>query len=170
MTSMSDATTETIPDFSLAASTGQTLALDSFRGKVPIAIVFVEGLEQDRELVGALDERLADFGSERSQILAVARVTAREARDFAEAEGIAMPILADASGAMFRDYGAEDTDGSRRRLAVVATAEGRLVRRFDPLPVEGAAEGLLNCIRALGSGALDGSADRRYTETPEEGY
>lgn len=167
---MSDATTETIPDFSLAASTGQTLALDSFRGKVPIAIVFVEGLEQDRELVGALDERLADFGSERSQILAVARVTAREARDFAEAEGIAMPILADASGAMFRDYGAEDTDGSRRRLAVVATAEGRLVRRFDPLPVEGAAEGLLNCIRALGSGALDGSADRRYTETPEEGY
>lgn len=167
---MSDATTETIPDFSLAASTGQTLALDSFRGKVPMAIVFVEGLEQDRELVGALDERLADFGSERSQILAVARVTAREARDFAEAEGIAMPILADASGAMFRDYGAEDTDGSRRRLAVVATAEGRLVRRFDPLPVEGAAEGLLNCIRALGSGALDGSADRRYTETPEEGY
>lgn len=167
---MSDATTETIPDFSLAASTGQTLALDSFRGKVPMAIVFLEGLEQDRELVGALDERLADFGSERSQILAVARVTAREARDFAEAEGIAMPILADSSGAMFRDYGAEDEEGELRRLGVVATADGDLVRRFDPLPVEGAAEGLLNCIRAEGSGALDGSAERRYTETPEEGY
>jgi peroxiredoxin len=167
---MSEATTETIPDFSLAASTGQTLALESFRGKVPMAIVFLEGLGQDRDLVEALDERLADFGSERSQILAVAKVTAREARDFAQAEGISMPILADASGAIFRDYGAENDAGELRRLGVVATAEGRLVRRFDPLPVDGAAEGLLNCIRAEGSVALDGSAERRYTETPEEGY
>jgi peroxiredoxin len=167
---MSDATTETIPDFSLAASTGQTLALDSFRGKVPMVIVFLEGLEQDRDLLEALNARLADFGSERSQILAVAKVTAREARDFVDAEGIAMPILADASGAMFRDYGAEDEGGELRRLGVVATAEGELVRRFDPLPVDGAAEGLLNCIRAEGSGALEGSADRRYTQTPEEGY
>lgn len=167
---MSDATTDTIPDFSLAASTGQTLALESFRGKVPMAIVFLEGLEQDRVLLEALDARLSDFGSERSQILAVAKVTAREARDFAEAQGLAMPILADASGAMFRDYGAEDEEGDLRRLGVVATAEGKLVRRFDPLPLDGAAEGLLNCIRAEGSGALEGSADRRYTQTPEEGY
>lgn len=167
---MSDTTPETIPDFSLAASTGQTLALDSFRGKVPMAIVFLEGLEQDRDLVRALDARLADFGSERSQILAVAKVTAREARDFAETEGIGMPILADASGAMFRDYGAEDEEGELRRLGVVATAGGELVRRFDPLPIDGAAEGLLNCIRAEGSGALKGSADRPYTQTPEEGY
>lgn len=167
---MSDPTTETIPDFSLAASTGQTLSLDSFRGKVPMAIVFLEGLEQDRDLLNALDQRLADFGSERSQILAVAKVTAREARDFAEVEGTAMPILADASGAMFRDYGAENESGDLCRLGVVATADGEVVRRFDPLPVDGAADGLLSCIRALGSGALEGSTDRRYTETPEEGY
>ena len=167
---MSDATTETIPDFSLAASTGQTLALDSFRGKVPMVIVFLEGLGQDRDLLEALNARLADFGSERSQILAVAKVTALEARDFVDAEGSAMPILADASGAMFRDYGAENEVGELRRLGVVATAEGELVRRFDPLPIDGAAEGLLNCIRAEGSGALEGSADRRYTQTPEEGY
>src|SRR5690606_29283253 len=44
-----------LPDFSLPASTGQTLSQDSFRGKVPVAIVFLAGLDENRDLVEAMN-------------------------------------------------------------------------------------------------------------------
>lgn len=155
--------TASIGDFSLAASTGQTLGLDSFRGKVPLVIVFVD-LEsaKDRDFLGALSSHHRDFGHERSQILAVARATARETRQTADDMGLSMPVLADASGAMARDYDAE-VDGKTRRVAVVADREGRLVRRFDPLRIDddptGVIEALLYTVRAIGSGTLAGIND-----------
>lgn len=160
----------TVPDFSLPASTGQTLSLGSFKGKVPLVLVFLTGLASDRDLLGSLNGRLSDFGAERAQVLAVVEDTAANTRQFAEEEGIVMPILADASGAMFRDYGAEVAPGDVHRIAVIADTEGRVIRRYDPLPVEGAADGLLTTVRALGSGAVEGSSDKKYTETPVEGY
>jgi peroxiredoxin len=150
-----------IADFRLAASTGQTLALDSFKGKVPVVIVFVDlTSDEDRELLEELSAHHKDFGKERSQILAVARATARETREASEDMGLSIPILADASGAMARDYQAEDEGGNTRRVAVVADKDGRVVRHFDPLPVQddptGVTEALLYAVRAIGSGSLDG--------------
>lgn len=150
-----------IADFSLAASTGQTLAFDSFKGKVPLVIVFVDlTSDEDRDLLTELSSHHKDFGSERSQILAVARATARETRQASEDMGLTIPILADASGAMARDYQAEDEDGNTRRVAVVADKVGRVVRHFDPLPIQddptGVTEALLYAVRAIGSGSLDG--------------
>lgn len=145
---------ETIPDFSLPASTGQTLSRESFAGKVPVVLVFLGDLVDDLGLLHDLNRHLSDFGAERSQLLAVARATAAQVRSLAEAESIVMPILADAAGAMSRDYGAEDETGERNRLAIVADEEGRVVRRFQPLPVDGAVGGLLTTVRALGSGAV----------------
>lgn len=150
-----------IADFSLAASTGQTLAFDSFKGKVPLVIVFVDlTSDEDRDLLTELSSHHKDFGSERSQILAVARATARETRQASEDMGLTIPILADASGAMARDYQAEDEDGNTRRVAVVADKVGRVVRHFDPLPIQddptGVTEALLYAVRAIGSGSQDG--------------
>jgi peroxiredoxin len=155
-----DETADRIEDFSLPASTGQTLGIDSFRGKVPMVIVFVDpNSDEDRNLLTELSSRHKDFGSERSQILAVARITAKDTRQIADDMGLSVPVLADASGAMARDYDAEDADGRTRRVAVVADKEGRLVRRFDPLPIQddptGVAEALLYAVRAIGSGSLD---------------
>lgn len=149
-----------IEEFSLPASTGQTLSLDKFKGKMPLVLVFLSdlGSQQDGDLVKELNTRLADFGSERAQVLAVARVTAREAREFADENDLKIAVLADASGAMARDYEASDDQGNTRRVAVVADREGTLKRRFDPLPVDGgvdaAVDGLLDTVRALGTGAL----------------
>jgi peroxiredoxin len=142
-----------IEDFSLPASTGQTLSLGSFKGKVPLVLVFVDlDDEDDRALLADLNARHRDFGSERSQVLAVAKVTARDAREIAEHMDLSVPVLADASGAMARGYDAEG------RVAIVADKEGHLVRRFDPLPTEGdpsdMVDALLYAIRALGSGAI----------------
>lgn len=150
-----------IEHFSLPASTGQTLSLDSFKGKVPLVLVFISDVESDVDsaLLEGLDKRLREFGSERSQVLVVARLTAREARNLADDRDLNIAVLADASGAMARDYEADDDEGKTRRVAVVADKEGVLKRRFDPLPVDGdvesAIDGLLDTVRALGTGALE---------------
>lgn len=151
-----------IPDFRLAASTGQTLALDSFKGKVPLVVVFVDlNSDEDDDLLRELSSHHKDFGNERSQILAVARATAREVRQASEDMGLSIPILADASGAMARDFVAE-VDGKTKRVAVVADREGELIRRFDPLPdgdPTGVIEALLYAVRAIGTGTLGGMTD-----------
>lgn len=149
-----------IQDFSLPASTGQTLGLDSFLGKVPMVIVFIDlDSVEDRSLLSAMGARHKDFGSERSQILAVARTKARDTRHVAEQMGLSIPILADASGAMARDYHAEEDDGSTRRVAVVADKKGQLVKRFDPLSIDDDPTGttgiLLDAVRAIDSGVDD---------------
>lgn len=149
-----------IGDFSLPASTGQTLSFDSFRGKVPMVIVFLGDPppEDDGSLLTALDSHLKDFGSQRSQLLVVIRATARKAREVADELELSVPLLADASGTMARDHGAEDDQGQRHLVALVVDKEGAIKRRFDPLPLEegpdDAIEALLYSVRALGSGAL----------------
>lgn len=153
--------TREIAHFSLPASTGQTLSLDSFKGKVPLVLVFLSDVasEADTALLSLLDERLREFGAERSQVLAVARLRAREARDLADERALNIAVLADASGAMARDYEADDDEGGSRRIAVVADKDGVLKRRFDPLPLDGdvgsAVDALLDTVRALGTGALE---------------
>lgn len=140
-----------IPEFRLPASTGHTLAYEAFRGKMPLAIVFVPDAHEANgyAILEELDRRLKDFGSERSQVLAVVKETARNVREIADERGLALPILADASGAMARDFGA---DGTESAVAVVASKEGTIKRRFDPFfdgtdPTP-AVESLLNTIRA----------------------
>jgi peroxiredoxin len=148
---------EPIPVFRLPASTGHTLELDSFKDKVPLVLLFLQpGNSRSNELLAVVDRRLKDFGAERSQILVVMRLTARETRALADERGLAVPVLADASGSMARDF--EATDEAERPVAVVADKSGRLVRRFDPLSdaddPEEIVDALLYAIRAIGSGAL----------------
>jgi peroxiredoxin len=150
--------TTQIPDFRLPASTGHTLSLDSFRGKVPLVLVFLPDPHSSDgvSILEELDRRLKDFGAERAQVLAIAQETARRVRELADERGISLPILADASGAMARDFSADDTD---RPVAVVGDREGHIKRRFDPF-FEGAdpkpaVDSLLYTVRATGSGALE---------------
>lgn len=151
-----------IPDFRLPASTGHTLSLDSFMGKVPLVLVFIPDVHSPDgiALLEELDRRQKDFGSERSQLLAIAKETARSVRDLSDERGISVPILADASGGMARDFSVEP-DGEA--VAVVSDKSGRVKRRFapffdgtDPTP---AVESLLYTVRATGTGAL-GEPDR----------
>lgn len=165
MSSSSTDSTSIIEEFSLPASTGQTLSLDSFKGKVPLVLVFLGDLDSsdDSELLDEVNSRLADFGAQRSQVLAVAKVTARRAREYADANSLNVAVLADASGSMARDYGADYGSGEPRTVAVVSDKEGRMVRRFDPLPLDGtpaaAVDALLDTVRAIGSGALSPPVD-----------
>jgi peroxiredoxin len=142
---------QTIPSFRLPASTGQTLELESFRGKVPLAIFFVIDVdsEDDRRLILQYDRLLSQFGSEAAQVLGVARATARELRELADELGLAIPLLADAASNMARDFGAAGPDGHIRRVTVVADKTGAIVRRLDPAPLEGQPELVLAAVRGL---------------------
>jgi peroxiredoxin Q/BCP len=146
-----------IPEFSLPASTGQTLGLDSYRGKTPLAIFFLPSVEKDEDLalLRRYDEHLADFGKQRSQVLGVVRARARTVRDLADSMELHLPLLADASGAMIRDFGVGEEDGQARHALIVSDKEGNLVRRFDPAPVDDQVEAALATVRALGSAALE---------------
>jgi peroxiredoxin len=144
-----------IPDFRLPASTGQTLALDSYRGKTPLALFFLPGIrtEPDLALLRRYDAHLADFGKQRSQVLGVVREQARTVRDLADSMGLHLPVLADASGSMIRDFGVDEPDGRARHALIVSDLEGNLVRRFDPAP-EDQVEVALATIEGLGSADL----------------
>ncbi|MFZ0625956.1 MAG: redoxin domain-containing protein [Acidimicrobiia bacterium] len=145
-----------IPEFGLPASTGQTLTADSFRGKMPVAFIFLPDLESDLSvsLLGDLNVHLADFGSERSQILGVVKEVARKVRRRADELEIRFPILADAAGEMSRDFGVVFDEESEQPVLVIADRGGRLVRGFDPAPTEGLVDAALTTIRSLGSGAV----------------
>jgi len=144
-------------DFRLPASTGATLSLESFRGKVPLALVFLP--EDEHAALGLLEEmdrRLKEFGDQRAQVLAVMRATARDVREIADDHGLSVPILADASGAMARDHNTSHPHA----MAVVADKQGNVQRRFTDLldgnDPEQAVESILYTVRALGTNALDG--------------
>lgn len=142
-----------IQGFRLPASTGHTLDFEAFRGKVPLALVFVPDPESPDgiSIIEELNRRLKDFGSERSQVLTVAKKTARSVRDIADDRGLAIPILADASGAMARDFEADADEV----VAVVADADGNIEARFEPFfdgtDPKPAVEELLAAIKAAGA-------------------
>lgn len=142
-----------IPDFDLPASTGRNLSLGSFVDKVPLAIVFLTDLEADRALLETLDEALSQFGKQRSQLLVVAPIAVDDLRRFVEDNDITLPVLADASGTMARDFGAHDEQGAPQRMAFVATAEGRMVARFDEVTEADVVERLLNEVDDLELGS-----------------
>lgn len=149
-----------ITDFQLPASTGHTLSFDSFRGKVPLAIVFLPDTDalESTPLLAELDRRHKDFGLERSQLLAVVKATARQVRQLADDNELSVPILADASGAMGRDHGVSGAEGP---VALVADEEGRIHRIWkpfldDPTDPTPAVDALLEAVRSLDS-RTDGS-------------
>jgi peroxiredoxin len=168
---------ETIPDFSLPASTGHTLGLDSFLGKASIVFVFLDYLsERHRRLLRQIDARLEEFGAERAQVLLVMRLSARDTSQMREELDLSVPLLADENGAMARDFGAGATPGEGRSpVAVVADQRGTVLQRFDPLPEgEEAIEVLLDAVRRDGSVRVPpetdpiGSDEEFYLRVAEE--
>jgi peroxiredoxin len=128
-----EASVGSIPDFHLPSSTGHTLELGSFLGKTPMVFVFLDYFsERHRRLLGEINARLHEFGSQRAQVLVIVRLSARDTSQMAEELDLAVPVLADANGAMARDFDA-DSSGTMEPVAIVADRQGAVVERFDPL-------------------------------------
>jgi peroxiredoxin len=128
------ASKEIVPDFSLPASTGHTLQLDSFLGRTSMVFVFLDyQSDRDRLLLDEINSRLKEFGAQRAQMLVIMRLSARDTSQMAEELDLAVPVLADANGAMAREYGAESSEQGADPVAIVTDEQGAVVRRFAPL-------------------------------------
>ena len=123
-----------LPEFRAPASTGQTLASDSFRGTVPLVVMTVPDLDSDatRRQLAAANERLADFSARRVQLLAIARATAAEVRDRAERDAINFPILSDPASEFLRAAGMADDDGTPTRVSLIVNALGTVIDVLEP--------------------------------------
>lgn len=131
-----------LADFSLPASTGQTLRREAFLGTVPVIVTFVPNLDGEHEALRleAYNERLKDFGSLPSQVLAVAKATASTVRAKADELGIRFPILADPTGAFAANCDALDQDRSFRAVTIVADRQGLIRHRIEDAATEDEAE------------------------------
>ena len=164
MGTMTATRTETIPDFRLPASTGQTLERASFMGKVPMVISFHPGFSHPGTgvLIASFNELLSDFGAQRSQVLIVVPETAADVRAYAAEHHISLPLLADPGHGMARAFDAFNDDEIVEPVLIVTDVNGVVVCRFDEAPEEGQAQAALRAIRGEGSGAPEpehGSTD-----------
>lgn len=116
---------ETIPHFRAPASTGQTLEWSSYRDKAKVVLAFLPGAAGDRDELQAFNDLHADFGRRTVQVLAVAPMTASDARALAGQMDLTVPILADPANQIARQAGAFD-DGNHRVTAAYGES-GKLI-------------------------------------------
>src|SRR5690606_15660919 len=133
------------------ASTGQTLSYRAFRGKVSLVLLFLPDLTSPGGLVtlSELDGLHRAFGDLRCQVLAVVKETPRTVREFADSTELTVPSLADAGGAMIRDFGLADGAGRSLPALLVADRDGRVVHQSHPPAHDGA--GILELVEGLAS-------------------
>ncbi len=120
---------ETAPDFTLRDQFGQDVTLSSFRGRKAVALLFYPYAFSGvctGELAG-VRERLADFLTFDTELLAISCDPVYSLRAFADAEGLNFPLLSDfwPHGEVARAYEVFDANkGCARRSSYVIDPEG----------------------------------------------
>ena len=102
------------PAFELPDQHGQRVAISSFRGRMPVLLVFYP-FAFSRVCTGelrTLRDSWADLGSDHVQLLAISCDPMFSLRAFADADGLRFPLLSDfwPHGAVSSAYGVFDSD------------------------------------------------------------
>ena len=119
------------PDFTLRDQFGQDVTLSSYRGKKAVLLVFYPAAFSGvctGEMSGIRD-RLADFLTFDSEVLAVSCDPVFSLRAFADTDGLNFPLLSDfwPHGEVTRAYDVfDETKGSARRSSYVVDKNGVL--------------------------------------------
>ncbi len=119
------------PTFSADASTGQTLSTDSFKGKVPLAMLFIPDGSERTTLFMSYNDAHGALAERRVQLLAVTPDTAAEARQMAADLDLTFPILSGPSLEIFREFAAVDDTGAPRACSVVVDKTGTVASVTD---------------------------------------
>lgn len=88
-----------------------------------MVLIFIPELKASIRMLKRFSDRLADFGNERSQVLAVVGVKAREAKEVADEHHLVVPLLADATGSMATELNLEF---ACHPVVIVADKDGRI--------------------------------------------
>jgi mycoredoxin-dependent peroxiredoxin len=119
------------PDFTLRDQFGQDVTLSSYRGEKAVALVFYPYAFSGvctGEMAGIRD-RLADFMTFDSEVLAISCDPMFALRAFADSDGLNFPLLSDfwPHGEVSRAFDVfDETSGCPRRSSYVVDAEGTL--------------------------------------------
>jgi peroxiredoxin len=119
------------PDFTLRDQFGQDVALSSYRGKKAVALVFYPYAFSGvctGEMAGIRD-RLADFMTFDSEVLAISCDPMFALRAFADSEGLNFPLLSDfwPHGDVSRGFDVfDERAGCPRRSSYVVDKDGTL--------------------------------------------
>jgi peroxiredoxin len=117
------------PDFTLRDQFGQDVTLSAYRGRKAVVLVFYPYAFSGvctGEMAGIRD-RLADFLTFDSEVLAISCDARHALRAFADADGLNFPLLSDfwPHGEVTRAYEVLDENtGSPRRSSYVVDREG----------------------------------------------
>jgi peroxiredoxin len=119
------------PDFTLRDQFGQDVALSSYRGSKAVALVFYPGAFSGvctGEMAGIRD-RLAEFLTFDTEVLAISCDPRYSLRAFADADGLNFPLLSDfwPHGAVARAYNVfDERTGTPTRSSYVVDKHGVL--------------------------------------------
>lgn len=116
------------PDFSLAASDGQTCHLSGLRGRVVVVAwfpkAFTAGCTIECQSIGLSGRALGAFDA---AIFAASCDTVEANRAFAASTGLDVPVLSDTDSAVARAYGVLGPLGLPSRWTVYIGPDGRLL-------------------------------------------
>lgn len=112
------------------AGTGGVVDLDRIIGRIPVVLVFISPLFEQRtyNTLAGMGHHLVDFGRDRIQLLAVARVDAATAAEAQDSVPGNIRILADVDGSVADLYGATYRDGLP--TTVLIGADGQVAHRW----------------------------------------
>jgi peroxiredoxin len=117
------------PDFTLRDQFGQDVTLSSYRGQKAVAVIFFPYAFSGvctGEMAGIRD-RLAEFMTFDSEVLAISCDPVYSLRAFADADGLNFPLLSDfwPHGEVTRAYGVfDDAKGAPLRSSYVVGKDG----------------------------------------------
>lgn len=129
----------TAPDFTLISQYGEEITLSDFRGRAPVALVFVplafSGLCSDEFC--ELSDNLALFEAKGVELIGISVDSRHTLRAWAEQEGYDFTLLADfwPHGGVAREYGVFlEEKGFANRATFLIDLEGRIRAKFVTAP------------------------------------
>ncbi|MFO7301410.1 MAG: thioredoxin-dependent thiol peroxidase [Acidobacteriota bacterium] len=139
------------PDFTLKDQNGREHRLSAYRGR-PVVLYFYPKDDTPGCTAEACDFRdnLPRFDTASVAVLGISILDEQSKARFAAKHGITFPLLADVDNAVAEAYGVwqEKTNYGRKYMGIVRTtyligADGRVLRRWDRVKVDGHAAEVL---------------------------
>lgn len=145
------------PAFTLKDQHGTTHTLSAYVGQ-PVVLYFYPKDDTSgctREAC-AFEESLPDFGKSKAVVLGVSILDEASKAKFAKKYGLTFPLLADPDHAVCEKYGVwvEKSMYGRKymgiaRVTYLIGGDGKVVRRWDDVKVEGHADEVLAAVREI---------------------
>jgi peroxiredoxin Q/BCP len=145
------------PAFSLNDQHDTTHTLSAYAGR-PVVLYFYpkDDTSGCTKEACAFEESLPDFGTREAVVLGVSILDEASKAKFAKKYGLTFPLLADADHAVCEKYGVwvEKSMYGRKymgiaRVTYLIGGDGKVIRRWDDVKVDGHADEVLAAVRAI---------------------